>query len=70
MGHCIKIHFNIFSQHCNSFNHIGSVMVSMLSDSVVDCEFKLKPRSSQTKDYEIGIYYFSPKHATLRAKTG
>jgi len=45
-------------------------MVSVLSESVVDCEFKLKLRSSKTKDYEIGIYCFPPKHAALRAKTG
>jgi hypothetical protein len=42
-------------------------MVSMLAWSVVDRGFK--PRSGQTKDYEIGIYCFSPKHAALRRKS-
>ena len=27
-----------------------------------------EPRSGQTKDYNIGIWCFSPKHATLRRK--
>jgi len=30
----------------------------------VDCEFEL--RSGQTKDYELGIYYFSAKHSALK----
>ena len=37
-------------------------MISVLSSSVVD------RRSSQTKDYNINIYSFSGKHATLRSK--
>ena len=32
--------------------------------SAVYCEFE--PRSGQTKDYEIGICWFSTKHAILR----
>ena len=47
-------------------NRIGSVMVSVLATSAVDCEFE--PRSGQTKDYTIGICCFSAKHATLRRK--
>ena len=42
-------------------------MVNMLASSVVDHGFQ--PRSGQTKDYEIGIYCFSAKHAALRRKT-
>ena len=40
---------------------IGVVMVSMLASSVVDRRFE--PRSSQTKDYKIGIYCFSNNYA-------
>jgi hypothetical protein len=40
-------------------NGIGSVMLSMLASSVVDCGFK--PWSGQTKDYEIDICCFSAK---------
>jgi hypothetical protein len=36
-------------------------MVSILTSSVVDCVFE--PRSGQSKDYNIGICYFSAKHA-------
>ena len=39
-------------------------MVSVLTSSVVDRGFK--PRTGQTKDYKIGIYCFSAKHAALR----
>jgi hypothetical protein len=48
-------------------NHIGGVMVNMLSSNVVDrgCE----PQSCQTKDYKIGICSFSAKHAALRRKS-
>ena len=35
--------------------------------SAVDRGFE--PHSGQTKDYEIGIYCFSTKHATLRIKS-
>ena len=41
-------------------NHIGGVMVCMLTSSAVDHGFE--PRSGQTKDYKIGICYFSAKH--------
>ena len=46
---------------------IGGVMVSMFDSSAVDRGFK--PRSGQTKDYKIGICYFSAKHAPLRRKS-
>jgi hypothetical protein len=46
-------------------NHIGGVMVSMFASSEVDRV--LEPRSGQTKDYTIGICYFSAKHVALRS---
>ena len=42
-------------------------MVNVLASSVVDHWFK--SRSSQAKEYEIGICCFSVKHAALRRKT-
>ena len=42
-------------------------MVSVLASSAVDRGFE--PRSGQTKDYKIGIYCFSAKHAALRRKS-
>ena len=36
-------------------------MVSVLASSAVDREFE--HRTGQSKDYEIGIYCFSAKHA-------
>ena len=45
---------------------ISVVMVSILALSVVDCRFE--PRSSQTKDYKIGICCFFAKHAELKIK--
>jgi hypothetical protein len=44
-------------------NCISGVMVSMLASNAVDRGFK--PRSGQTKYYEIGICCFSTKHAAL-----
>ena len=41
-------------------NRISGVMVSVLNSSAVDRGFR--PRSGQTKDYEIGICCFSIKH--------
>jgi hypothetical protein len=42
-------------------------MVSVLTSSAVDRGFE--PRSGQTKDYNIGIYCFSAKHAALSRKS-
>jgi predicted LPLAT superfamily acyltransferase len=42
-------------------------MVSMLASSAVDRGFE--PWSGQTKDYAIGICYFSVMHAALRKKS-
>jgi hypothetical protein len=39
----------------------------MLASNAVDRGFE--PRSGQTKDYKIGIYCFSAKHAALRSKS-
>jgi len=41
-------------------------MVSVLASSAVDRGFQL--RSSETKDYQIGILLFSVKNAALRRK--
>ena len=49
-----------------SYEDIGGVMVSVLIQSAVDCEFK--PRSGQAKDYNIGICCFSTKHTAVRRK--
>ena len=43
------------------FNCISVAMISVLASSEVDCWFE--PQSGQTKDYYIGICYFSVKHA-------
>ena len=48
-------------------NHIGFVMVSILSSSWVDRGFKCQ--SGQSKDYKIGICCFSTKHPALRNKS-
>ena len=69
-----------FSQH----NRIGGVTVSVLASRVVDRGFSsgvtvsvlasrvvdrgFKPRSGQTKDYEIGICCICSKHSALRRK--
>jgi hypothetical protein len=51
----------VFNTNFNNISvildHIGGVMVSMLALSVVDHGFK--PRTGQTKNYEIGMCCFS-----------
>ena len=47
-------------------NCIGDVIAIVFASSVVDRGFE--PRLDQTKDYKIGICYFSAKHAALRSK--
>jgi len=42
-------------------------MVNVLTSSVVDCGFE--PWSGQTKDYKIGICYFSAEHAALSSES-
>jgi hypothetical protein len=49
------------------YYHIGDVMVSVLTMSVVDNGFE--HRLGQTKDYKTGICCFSAKHAALRKKS-
>ena len=51
----------------SSHNHIGDVMVSVFTSSAVDSGFEI--RSSQSKDYKIGICCFSAKHKILRTKS-
>ena len=53
-------HRHIFYLH----NHIGGLIVSVLSSSAVDRGFE--PRSDQTKDYKIGLRCFSAMYAALR----
>ena len=50
-----------------SKNSISGVMVSVLASSVIYREYK--PRSDQSKDYNIGICCFSAKHAALQRKS-
>ena len=49
------------------FNRIGGILFSVLTSSMVDRGFE--SRSGQTKDYKIGICFFSAKHAALRRKS-
>ena len=48
------------------WNHIGSVILNMLTLYAVDRGFK--PWSGQTKNYEILICCFSAKHSVLKSK--
>ena len=48
-------------------NRIGGVIVSVLATGAVDRGYE--PRSDQTKDYAIGMWCFSVKHAALRLKS-
>ena len=48
-------------------NRMGDLMANVLASSAVDRG--LDARSGQTKDYKIGIYCFSAKHAELRRKS-
>ena len=41
-------------------------MISVVTSSAKDRGFE--PRSGQTKDYTIGMCFFSTKHAALRRK--
>ena len=47
-------------------NRNVGVMVSVLASSAVDRGFE--NRSGQIKDYKVGVYCFSVKHAALRRK--
>ena len=50
-----------------NLDSLGGVMVSVLASSELDCW--IEPQSGETKDYNIGICCFSPKHAALRSKS-
>jgi hypothetical protein len=63
------IYYNDISLIDKSFinsNCISGVMVNVLALKSVACEFK--PRSVQTKDYEIGNCYFSSNRAALKSR--
>ena len=64
LSYCDKVYSR---GNINQKHRIGGVMVSVLASSAVDCGFE--PRSGQTKDYKIGICYFSAKLAALRRKS-
>ena len=49
------------------WNLISGVMVSILTSSVVDCEFE--SQLGQTKFYITGICFIPAKHAALRRKS-
>ena len=49
------------------YNHISDVMVTLLASRTVDRGFK--PRSSQIKDYKIGICYSFDKPTALKRKS-
>jgi hypothetical protein len=48
-------------------NRIGGVMISVLASSAVDGRFE--PRPGQTKNFKIGICWFSAKNAALKRKS-
>ena len=52
---------------CSLKNCIGGVRVNVLASNAVDRGFE--PRSSQAKDFNIGICCFSSKDASLRRKS-
>ena len=54
------------STSCIVLDHVGGVMISVLTLNAVDRRFNLW--SGQTKDYEIGICCFSAKHAAIMRK--
>ena len=61
-------HHEQYLAHCCSLvKDIGCEMISVLASSAVDRVFE--PQSGQTKDYTIGISYFSAKHASLGRKS-
>ena len=64
LSYCDKVYArdNISQAH-----RIGGIMVSVLASSALDRGFD--PRSGQTKDYQIGFYCFSAKHAALWRKS-
>ena len=49
-----------------TYHQNGIVMGSMLASSAVESGFE--PQSGHSKDYKIGIYWFSAKHAVSKEK--
>ena len=64
LSYCDKVYSG---GNINQKHRIGGVMVTVLASSAVNRVFE--PRSSQTKDYLIGICCFSAKRAALRRKS-
>ena len=64
LSYCDKVYSR---GNINQKHRIGGVMVCVLASSAVDREFE--SQSGQTKNYKIGIYCFSAKHAALRKKS-
>jgi hypothetical protein len=64
LSYCDKVYSG---GNINQKHRIGGVMVTVLASSAVNRVFE--PRSSQTKDYAIGICCFSAKRAALRRKS-
>ena len=64
LSYCDKVYSR---GNINQKHRIGGVMISVLASSAVGRGFE--PRSSETKNYEIGICCFSAKHAALRRKS-
>jgi hypothetical protein len=63
----VHITTKVVSSNLTHGKSIDGVMVSVLTLSVVGRGFV--PRSAQTKDYKIGMFCFSAKHAALRRKS-
>ena len=63
----VYAHWQFTLSVCSLTNHIGGIMVSVLVSSAVDCGFE--SWSGQTKDYEIGICFFSSKQAAIMRKS-
>jgi hypothetical protein len=57
----------LYSIALDENNRIGSVMVSVFASSAVDRGFE--HWSGQTKNYKIGIFCVSAKHAALSSKS-
>ena len=53
-------------QHINT-NHIGGVIASVIASITTHRGYEL--RLDQTKDYTIGLFCFSAKHAVFRSKS-
>ena len=63
----VYAHWQFTLSVCSLTNHISGVMVSMLVSSAVNRGFK--SWSGQTKDYKIGICFFSTKQAAIKRKS-